>query len=1607
MPIRSILQRRKDIALAKQSAQIGHGLSTFRSLVPTRTPSPLPSPTISSFDIIGTAITWASLSLSQLSSNTDTTASSSVAARPLVCVKGTLAGHPAVFLIDSGATNDFISSHFIKKHSLHNKVTPSNRYIKGYDGQVKPAAGVLSTSVKYDSQLGRTIVSDITTSRPFLIADVEHHDAVLGLPWLESINPHTNWATGEVSVQHSGVKHILAHPRHTDSSSSSSSSAIVIDDSDEMPPLVTCSNYLRSMITEIFSAASVEDNSPSSLYEFLTRSSSFTNSPYDRQEEDDSPVTVTGPPLLGTLDPELIKCRASMLEANKDVFPDELPSGIPDDRGFYHAIELMPGSKPPARLHRRANMNPSPTMKAWIEEYLGKKFISHSHSQYASLGFEVSKKGTTEKRQVVDYRALNAITIKDRNPLPRTDVLMDQLSKAKYFSKIDLRSGFHQIAIRPEDRHKTAFLTPLGLFEYNVLPMGLCNSPATFQRLMNWVFSPMLNKYVIVYLDDIIVYSNTLDEHKLHLESVFKQLRAKKLYAKASKSSLFMQEIEFLGHYVGINGVRVMEDKVAAVSSWPIPKTVRDVRSFLGLAGFYRRFVKNYSSIALPLTQLTRVVTGGPFQWGPAQQTAFDAIKAALKAAPVLLLPDPDKQFVIHCDASGYAVGAVLQQDHGNGLQPVSFLSKKMNDAETRYPVHEQELLAIHTALQTWRHYLQPKHFIVRTDHKSLTYFQTQPMLSGRQVRWMEDLSDFEYTIEYVKGPTNIVADAFSRRVDHNDGTIPMDRPPLFVDKKSVVPVAAAANAIVASRQTGTELLSSSIFTTTPPSLSSSPPSTLSYAQAASSMRKSSLPSNLSPEEQELARTRAIESATKVLLPGSIPLPPVNSHGARHTPTQRCTATTKRGRQCGAKTCKGQYCWIHAQHIEGIRIKPSSIPSGGFGLWAARDLPIGTRPVIYSGDKMTTLHDSDGGPYALSITRNWAIDAARTNTAYGRWVNDPRGTGRRANVRFVVNPGKKTACLEVIRPIKKGDELFVSYGSEYWKHFGPKAKVVVRPAIVDPDEFAQLAEAQLSQLQSVEATGTKQVASSIAPELVQEFTQACLADSNYTSYVKDYRGRQPRGSPYRETHKCGETLYRVRGDCIIRVDTGALCVPNSPSLRTRLIRECHDTPIGGHFGRDKTLEALRPRFYWNGMYTDVEKYTLTCDECQRNKPSQQSTPGLSIPIIPPSEVCQTWTMDLITDLPTTPTGNDSIVVFVCKLSKLVHYLPCKKSISAPQLARLFLSHIVRQHGLPQSIISDRDPRFTAHFWRAFWSMLGTSLPMSTAYHPQTDGQTERANRTLEVILRSVVDFKQTNWDDCLPAAELAVNNAINASTGYSPFYLCYGREARLPIDSAIAPLMSKQVSDNPSAVEEVERWRTAIRHAHDNVVSAGQRQAYYSDKHKRDITYEPGEKVLLSTANLRLQGDAKRSRKLTSPYIGPFTIDRAINANAYKLTLPPTLKIHPVVNISHLKKYHDGAQLFPARPDPIQRPPPTTDGVDGSGAPEWEVEQILDKRLYRRKVQYLILWKGYPRHEATWEPLENLEHSAQLIEEYEAERLAMIQEVVAILDGSLKVTTAG
>ncbi|KAK8934991.1 hypothetical protein KSP39_PZI014260 [Platanthera zijinensis] len=672
----------------------------------------------------------------------------------------------------------------------------------------------------------------------------------------------------------------------------------------------------------------------------------------------------------------------------KEVFPGSLP-GAPPQREIDFTIDLMSGAKPVSRALYRLAPKEMAELKVQLDELMEQGYVRPSSSPWSAPVLFVKKKDGS-MRLCIDYRELNKLTEKNKYPIPRIDDLFDQLVGSSVYSKVDLKSGYYQLRIRECNIPKTAFSTRYGHFEFTVMPFGLTNTPSVFMELMNRTFRDFLDRFVIVFIDDILVYSQCEEDHFKHLHLVLETLRRNELYAKFSKCEFWLPSVAFLGHIVSGEGIAVDPAKIIAIREWHALSSIAEVRSFLGLAGYYRRFIENFSRIALPLTKLTR--KDQRFLWTQECVQAFEKLKRRLTTAPVLSSPSGTEGFEVYSDASGSGLGCVLLQ-YGS---VIAYGSCQLKVHERNYLVHDLELTAVIFALKLWRHYL--------------------------------------YGI-------------------------------CCVDKKT---------------------------------------------------------------------------SAKALLN-----------------------------------------WTEVQY----------------------DLADRVRQAMELDDSM------------------------------------------------------------------------------------------------------------------------------------KELVEAALDGSNSQFSVED--------GLLRKDHR--------------------LCVPSGGNLRVQLMYEAHHTKYSIHPGSTKMYHDLKKLFWWSGLKKDVALFVAKCQTCALVKAECQKPGGFlkSLPI--PEWKFDDISMDFVHGLPRSQKGNDAIWVIVDRLTKVSHFIPHRKDDSVEKLAKLYVDNIVRLQCVPRSIVSDRDGRFTSNDWRLVQQMLGTKLKFSTAFHPQTDGQTERVNRTIEDMLRMcVLDFGK-HWEDHLYLVEFAYNNSYEAS----------------------------------------------------------------------------------------------------------------------------------------------------------------------------------------------------------------------------------------------------
>jgi hypothetical protein len=650
--------------------------------------------------------------------------------------------HPARVLIDSGSSHQYISSEFVRKTSLEVETRRNSPH------WVQVANG---TYMEAPAQANFTLaMARYRTRVKARVLDMPEYDVILGMDWLRTANPVIDWQEMSIQVRDTGGELCELFPRDTTRYIRTQEATYAIDEIDPVS-VAQADRILR------------QPGSTACLFAIRERT------------DPGQPLLVAEPYSQLPKVTNNSKDLQALARSYKDIFCEELPRELPPTRGYEHEIDT--GEAAPI------NLNSYPLSPVHIEEQsrqlsqlLAQGLIQESASPW---GFPVLfvKKPEGKWRMCIDFRALNAVTKKNGYPLPRIQECLDLIGQAKILSKIDLTQGYYQVRVAEGAREKTAFNTREGKFEYLAMPFGLANAPATFQTMMNRILREFIVKgFVIVYLDDIVIFSNSESEHQQHLKAVFEALRANKLYAKPSKCILAAPELEFCGHVVGNGKLQPVRSKINMITSWPVPRNVHEVRQFLGLATYYRRFVRHFARICTPLFELLKEADAEARKrkfrkivWTASCEAAFRQLKQALTTGPTLVQPDTTRPFFIETDASEWAIGCVLlQQDPVTGrLHPVAFDGRKLQAAEINYPVHEKELLAVKYALQIWRIYIDNGHTtVIYTDHESLKYLATMRNPSKRLARWVEEFGEYQIDLRYRKGSEQVVPDAISRRPD-------------------------------------------------------------------------------------------------------------------------------------------------------------------------------------------------------------------------------------------------------------------------------------------------------------------------------------------------------------------------------------------------------------------------------------------------------------------------------------------------------------------------------------------------------------------------------------------------------------------------------------------------------------------------------------------------------------------------------------------------------------------------------------------------------------------------------------------------------------------------
>eukprot|EP00833_Pecoramyces_ruminatium_P006384 jgi/Orpsp1_1/1180416/evm.model.c7180000073352.1 len=623
----------------------------------------------------------------------------------------------AKLMIDSGSQLNLIDVVFAEENNIpYEKSSPLNK-ISGIGGEQPILGRTLAISMTYKNHKCKTI---------FNVVDLPGYCGILGAEWLQEHNPNIDFVTKELSFK----------------SNFCLSNCIMI-------PNVTPTYAINSVSNESQSSCSNSENFNSSKDNYADTINLNIQDSFNENIKHEI-----------TLPKELTSF--------KDVFDEKAAEKLPPHRPYDCEIRLKPGSKLFYGPIYPLTDKESTVLKEYIDDNLRKGFIKPSKSPAGAPVLFVPKKNG-ELRLCQDYRKLNEITIRDSYPLPLINDMLEHLGKSNIFSKLDLRSAYNLVRIKEGDEFKTAFTCKYGHFEYTVMPFGLKNAPAVFQHFINDVLEGILGVFVYSYIDDLIIFSPNYTVHITHVSEVLTRLRKAGLYAKLEKCEFFVPFIDFLGHRISSEGILMDPKKVSSILEWPIPKSVKEVQSFLGLANYYRRFIAGFADLAQPLNSLLKKDV--KFNFSPTCEDSFTKIKSKFASAPVLAYPNREIPFMVETDASNFAIGAILSQKNPDDkvTHPVAFFSRSLSSSERNYPIYDKELLAIVAALENWRHLLKGTNqpFKIFSDHRNLLYQKKPEKMTQRLVRWSLFLAEFNFVIVYRSGSANGKPDALSRRPDY------------------------------------------------------------------------------------------------------------------------------------------------------------------------------------------------------------------------------------------------------------------------------------------------------------------------------------------------------------------------------------------------------------------------------------------------------------------------------------------------------------------------------------------------------------------------------------------------------------------------------------------------------------------------------------------------------------------------------------------------------------------------------------------------------------------------------------------------------------------------
>ena len=1169
-----------------------------------------------------------------------------------------------------------------------------------------------------------------------------------------------------------------------------------------------------------------------------------------------------------------------------------------------------------------------------VQDMKNQGIITPSNSPWNAPIWIVPKKsgkdGQPKWRLVIDYRQLNDVTVGDSYPLHNITDILDQLGQSKYFTIIDLQSGYHQIPMDPKDAQKTGFSTEEGHFQFSRMPFGLKTAPATFQRLMDNVLAGLLGTRCFVYLDDIVVYARDLDEHTEKLTEVFSRLSEHNLKINPSKCEFLKKEVIYLGHNITTEGCRPNNDKVKSIINFQPDglRTAKQVKEFMGMVGFYRKFIPNLSEIAQPLFKLLK--KNQPFIWTFEQQNAYQNLKRCLSSSPLLKYPNFDLPFVISTDASQYALGAVLSQEYDGNLYPIAYYSRGLNVHEVNYAVIEKEALAIICAMENFRPYVYGTHFklIIKTDHKPLKWLFNVKDPGSRLLRWRLKLENYNYEIQYVSGKNNSVADALSRDPRFDNVTYKNN---LSLDVPSISDINLTKDFDKFEVAFYEETIKPKLILETSKSLFLASGPIVHCVSGDFEMSKgiakeisSKFPANLKVFSPCLVGNVVSQDVnvkncniTKIF---HLVTKSIYFHKPRYEDVFKALVVLRTALLRSAENVinlpriasgldKGDWTFILAM----IRY-----------VFADTNLNV----IIY--------HNNEQNNEQNKISKCLMSNAVQQNSGdepgnESENVDDP--------LEIFSEPQTQDSLLEysnqdpLFEPLDQHifsetpQQISNNTSFEEFSEFAMDNEVAnpLYEEISENLETTKFAVAiPLSQDLNTENSNCKLLKDPFIRNLMptnptinkifnlkrenQNFyfivTKKNYWDTDtyrnlYDNLIRLRKILLENDEPTIAFSKFGQSFNNLKWSLIkqmlkfVFLHTGVKIVIYLNEIKIPMkqeipgiLKEFHSDLSSGHPGYLRMYNRVRQHYKWTNMRDDIRNFVKDCVSCQRNKRFIKKPKAPMELTTTSNKSFEKLFIDIVGPYPITEQGNRFLLTVQDDLTKFSFAIPIPNH-EAETVADKLVRDIFTKFGIPEYILTDQGTEFTSKLLKQITTLFKIKHQLSTAYHPQTNGALERSHEVLSTYLRHYIDEDQTNWDKFIEFYIFAYNTSQHRSTGYTPFELLFGYKANIPATFHKEPRL---VYGYPDYVSELtHKLKENFSQARANLISNKQKEKIRYDKNSEVIEFNLGDLVYLTNDPAR----PKRNKKLSSSFSGPFPIiSKQSNVNYTLAVGNKEIKVH-------------------------------------------------------------------------------------------------------------------